>query len=112
MPRDLTDLEARVKPEVFSLAGLITWLETQPPKKTYCYMDSGACLLHQYFTAMGVPVAGVGGHHWRDRGGNLHPFEDGTADFNSVSVLEPRTFGAALKRARKLAGIGAMLGGR
>ena len=36
------------KPEVFSLEGLIAWLEVQDKDKAYCYLDADHCLMGQY----------------------------------------------------------------
>jgi hypothetical protein len=86
-----------VKADPFSLDNLIAWLEKQPAKKTYCFMDSGACLLGQYYIAMGCEKVVIGGMsvtldgHWQEM----------PDDFSDIPAEYPRTFGAALKRARK-----------
>lgn len=90
------------KPDVFSLEGLIAWLETQDPATEYCYHKNGDCLLHRYFRNNGIamPVGhGVGGTF-------IH-----TADFRRIDLseelaavprCEPHTYAAALDRARAL----------
>lgn len=88
--------EVKTKPDVFSLASLIAWLEKQPATNEYCYMDTGLCLLGRYFTAMGFENVLVGG---------TTVDHDGIRDAPLPEVLQkiaegfPRTFGAALERA-------------
>lgn len=85
------------KPDVFSLAGLIAWLETMPGAARYDYEDcSGACLLAQYLQ-----------HHneWPKYDfckAYGHMADIGGADVlqNSVAAPKPWTYGAALARAR------------
>jgi hypothetical protein len=83
-----------------ALLGLIVWLENQPADKIYCYEDSGRCLAAQYRAAIGEKYIPPGADlsilrlpksEW--------PFTDILED---VAVKKPRTFGAALKRARSL----------
>lgn len=104
MPLDQTNWkpETETKPDAFSLEGLIAWLETQPPETKYDYCDSGACLLHQYFTANGVPVFCVSATNWYTDGADHYRLHILPKKFNDVSVGRPRTFGAALSRARAL----------
>lgn len=83
-----------------SLASLIAWLERQPARKTYNYICNGHCLLAQYFTAMGyqnIVMLSRQFIHGRDTLVDLPPH------FNSIAINEPRTFGGALRRARKFA---------
>lgn len=91
------------KPDVFSLEGLIAWLETQDAEVAYCYHDSGRCLHGRYLTAIGISFSGVGGDYWRSHDGAKHPLPggDGTNYLHVASRL-PYTFGAALERARDL----------
>ncbi len=91
MPFDSKDF-VETKPDVFSLEGLIAWLETQDPATTYCWVDGGHCLLAQYAKAVGstylkVTVGLNGGRHGEPDG---------------IAILRPWTYGAALERARKL----------
>lgn len=88
--------KTETKPDVFSLESLIAWLETMPAKKEYDYWDcKGACLYGQYTAGHDVP--------WKDSG---HYDQRGTArgDFSEtvyeIAIESPRTFGAALSRAR------------
>ncbi len=98
MPLDGTNYET----EVFSLAGLVAWLEKQNPETEYQYTDCGGCLLHQYFVASGInmPVGwGMGGSTWYDFN---HHRSDLPEHFDGVSLRDPHTFGAALTRAKAL----------
>lgn len=52
---------AETKPDVFSLDGLIAWLEKQPPETEYNFKDTRDCLLCRYFRAMGLGDVRVGG---------------------------------------------------
>lgn len=87
---------------VFSLQGLIAWLETQPPDKRYWYLSKKHCLLAQYFRAHGLhyqqpcPFSSMLGLRERD-------VRD---DMESVGAGRPWKFGAALSRARALLGKG------
>jgi hypothetical protein len=86
------------KPDVFSLESLIAWLEKQPADGVYCYLDNGGCLLHKYFTAMGVAkLDWVGGYNLHLNAGTAIPL---TEAFEDISANLPHTFGAALIRAR------------
>lgn len=81
-----------VKPEVFSLPGLIAWLETQDPQQRYEYENcEGRCLIGQYLAARGVPWG------WR----SYDAFVDADARMR-IANRRPMTFGAALSRARQL----------
>lgn len=89
--------EAQTQPVIFSLANLIAWLETMPAKETYCYLDSGECLLAQYFRASGKS-ASLG--HTTVVFDGVMPVHQIPRSFQDVATGRPRTFGAALKRAR------------
>lgn len=95
--------ETTTKPDVFSLQGLIAWLEKQPADRVYCYADTGHCLLAQYFVASGFgPEVAVGAGNFSERvngrWGRCRHYSDALDD---IAVKKPRTFGAALERARK-----------
>lgn len=92
------------KADPFSLESLIAWLEKQPAGRTYNFWDGtlmgnchGACLLHQYLVAQGLPkilypqIASIKKLEWDKE---LQHF---------VASPTPQTFGAALDRARALA---------
>jgi len=98
----LYDPKWEIKTDPFSLDGLIAWLEKQPAAKTYCYMDTGGCLLHQYFTACGREVDGVGGTYIDFTDGTTWELSKSFAKVaqGKVGVTNRHTFGAALERAR------------
>ena len=95
MPLDSTNyLAPETKPDVFSLEGLIAWLEAQPPETSYDWEDcSGGCLIGVYYMHHGLP------QHGYDRvfGRNLMEYSRVCS-----SVSGPTTYGAALSRARAL----------
>ena len=90
---------AETKADPFELSTLIAWLEKQPTEKTYCFMDNGGCLLAQYFTEQGFKEVSMGGTHIV-HGPNRGDYQDLPPHMSSIAVGNPRTFGAALKRAR------------
>ena len=93
-----------VKADPFSLESLIAWLEKQPADKTYCYVESNACLLSQYFSEkMGEAICIVPEGYRRAVEGLT--YKSYPAIFNAVArgTTEWKwTFGAALSRARAL----------
>ena len=56
--------EVQTKPDMFSLAGLIAWLETQDLDTKYTYDDPRACLICRYFGAMGFKRVSCDSHGW------------------------------------------------
>lgn len=96
------------KPDVFSLAGLIAWLEKQPPEREYNFFDcDGTCLLHQYLDAQGHQWPGFGSVAKPDgpyrRLGDIKVGPGPTDDIDlKVASKFPWTYGAALIRARAL----------
>ena len=94
--------EQQAKADPFKLETLIAWLEKQPGKKAYNYCDISNCLLSQYFQAQGFDAAQTGGHGqlaW----GSPRQYAKWPAEWIVIPEDMPRTFGAALERARKLA---------
>jgi len=103
------------KADVFTLAGLIAWLETMPPNGEYdFYCKTGKCLLDQYLASHGLPGFASGYDHvgWR----NYHRLacillnsdDVGSSDIannvgRDIANSVPMTFGAALARARAFA---------
>lgn len=82
-----------VSPEIFSLDGLIAWLEAQNPATNYVWSSSkGECLISLY-------LFGVGKHGLID----FVEFNKNTDADYLIAYDEPHTFGAALSRARKIA---------
>lgn len=88
-----------VKADPFSMDRVVQWLETKPADETYCYVDGGACLIHQYLTHAGIPVDRVWscGDYTARRGS---PRIKTSRELWRVSANKPHTFGAALERAR------------
>jgi hypothetical protein len=92
------------KPDVFSLDGLIAWLEKQPGEREYDYCSSPDCLLTRYFASHGVD-------HTPPTPGKLTTscIYGGRSIYNSpmhtAARHAPWTFGAALQRARDLAAL-------
>lgn len=82
--------------EIGSLCSVIAWLEKQPPQESYQWIFPQHCLMGQYFRAMGVPEDDI-----RDR--SLASTSEGSP-LNKVALIDPFTFGAALKRARAALG--------
>ena len=94
--------EQQTKADPFTVGALISWLEQQPAEKTYCYADSGGCLLHQYYTFLGFENVGVAGFgRWRYGVHRAHDeYQHSPDGFWEIARSHPRTFGAALERAR------------
>lgn len=88
--------EQQTETGVPSLPGLIAWLETKDPAARYQWARcDGTCLIHQYLTSIGAELTD-GTHddcnYFRAQGG--YP--------SGIAVKSPRTFGAALERAREV----------
>lgn len=101
--------EVEIKADPLSLEGLIAWLERKPADQEYDFLDNANCLNAQYFKARGFPLFSCGTisfAYWRKKHFLwLFPYKTMTEvafpmAFNVVAVKEPRTFGAALERAR------------
>jgi hypothetical protein len=88
--------KVQTKPDVFSLEGLIAWLEKQPAERTYCFEDNGGCLLAQYYLSQGYSQVGIGGTSVT-LDGKYRQMPDA---FSDIPADHPRTFGGALSRAR------------
>ena len=87
-----------LKPDVMSMEGLVNWLEQQPASRKYEYYDHRNCLVAQYLKTSGHGnpfVYSMG--RWQDNDGIDRAFP---LMFDDVAVNHPRTFGAALKRAK------------
>lgn len=100
MPLDQTNWkqDTETKPDVFSLEGLIAWLERQPAEIEYDFVDcKGGCLIGLYASGMGQPdITAPDGFY------AIHDyFADRDITYH-VSTQIPWTFGAALSRARAL----------
>jgi hypothetical protein len=102
MPFDMTPVET--KPDVFSLEGLIAWLEKQRPDIGCRYEYAGECLIGQYIAGHGgtlvCPGAKMGFYRLAD--GRKLSIDLAGHPFHLVARDRPNTFGAALTRARQL----------
>lgn len=100
MPFDPTPIET--KHDVFSLEGLIAWLEKQPADVSYVWSDTsdcnGGCLIHRYLRDNDADPT------W-DYGKFAECLGERTMDIK-VAMPQPWTYGAALARARALQGVG------
>lgn len=90
-----------LKPDVMSMESLVDWLEKKPSKETYEYCDHRGCLVAQYLTEQGyqnVFAYSMGSFSH----GRIDEYNDAKFPkaFDDVAVVEPRTFGAALGRAK------------
>ena len=92
--------QAETKADPLTLPALIAWLEQQPSEATYCYYSTGHCLIAQYLQAAGLAKS-VGGHSFTPLGGG--PRQNIPENFSDIAWDSPRTFGAALNRARAAA---------
>lgn len=78
-----------------ALRDFIGWLETKPARKRYEYTDPRNCAIGQYKQARGLPDVAV----------LFSPFTTGWHHCEwlwNIVASHPRTFGAALDRARKV----------
>lgn len=83
-----------VKVDVFSVAGLAAWLETQEGATEYDFHNcDGLCLLDQYLTA-----SGQAGRYLKLALLEVAPF----FNLGDLACAEPWTYGAALDRCRAL----------
>jgi hypothetical protein len=88
--------KSEVKADPFSLESLIAWLEKQPATKRYDWENcDGGCLIGLYGQAHGISWDAM---QRVDDGGDS-PYSKLTP--GGIAFRYPRTFGAALKRARK-----------
>lgn len=98
MPFDSTP-QVEVVPDVCSVAALAVWLSKQDPATAYSFLNSGTCLLTQYFAAHGgVLIRELGRIGYEVAGkdvGSTHPVF-------RVAGVQPWTYGAALARALSL----------
>lgn len=91
----------QTKADPLSLESLIAWLEQQPADKTYCFLDTGRCLIATYFQAKNIAKS-VGGVTFLPLGSKVRRKIPDC--FNEVAEFTPFTYGAALERARALRG--------
>lgn len=93
----LYDPKWEQKTDPQSLEALTSWLEQQPADKTYCYTDQGRCLAAQYHRHISVEYQPEIVFFTASKS---DPFE---YIIEWIGVKHPRTFGAALERARAIA---------
>jgi hypothetical protein len=109
MPFDLSpEFETEVKPDVFSLAGLIAWLEKQNPAQTYPHYSAFDCVFCRWLTAETGKQIIYGG----DNSYGFGAFQKGDLNWREVfpaaryekliARTGPFTYGAALSRAQEL----------
>jgi len=87
---------------IFSVPGLIVWLEGQDPETEYNYVDSDDCLLCRYFRARGVSLRDyepMGSVDWSDKDGYDHDLPE---ELDNISVSGEHNYGAALARAKEM----------
>lgn len=105
-----TKKEGEAQTALPSLAGLILWLETQPPDQTYPWFQSKDCMVCRYFKAIGYPLPWEA-HRVKKRAIRFHEIFGARDDFDWLLKRYQAvgngdgewTYGAALKRARALA---------
>ncbi len=88
------------KYDVHSIESLIQWLKGKDPAEYYCYTNNRGCLLAQYYKAKGFKRVGVDAHSLCHGFFNRTRLPDG---FDFIALEHPRSFGAALQRAREYA---------
>lgn len=95
-----SDYQTEQQDEVFSLRGLIAWLEKQPAWQRYDFMCN-QCMFGRYFTEKtGRPIRCIGTATVTFHDGTRRMLPDG---WNDVAQAEPHAYGKALSRARSLA---------
>lgn len=89
-----------------STEALVTWLKKKPANGRYLYSQHNACVLYQYLSAAGLPVASVRPEEWLDTEGKRHLLPRGwehvANGFDQFGHPKRTTFGFALKRAEAL----------
>jgi hypothetical protein len=97
------------KPEDLTIESVVKWLEKQPSNRAYDYRNAYGCLAQQYnksigreypvlqlakqLRADGLPLI-MGEVEYR-----LSPFDK---KLENIAKQQPRTFGAALERAKQM----------
>jgi hypothetical protein len=87
------------KADQLTLPALIAWLEKQPADEEYCYVDAGRCLAAQYHQSIGLPYTSAPFDASRS---SYPPNEPFGSRLERIGYDSPRTFGAALERARAI----------
>lgn len=102
MPFDGKDFQQVTKPDVFSLEGLIAWLEKRPADGAYDWWSRSNCMLCQYLASHGLPAAYPEKEDGSKARRNYKKLAYGQMRITGVAMYAPRTYGAALTRARAL----------
>jgi hypothetical protein len=94
-----------VTADPFKRSTLIAWLERKNPTEVYCYIDTGKCLMCQYFADHGYQDLIMNSRGFDSRGNKFTPLPEHFDDIASGAMRDLTdknhfTFGAALKRAR------------
>lgn len=90
----------KTKANPLSVGGLVAWLERQPAETRYFFSDPENCLIAQYLTTSGYVAVGVGGFTFSHGYHNRRRHEKLPSGFTDIAAAFPRTYGAALERAR------------
>lgn len=94
-PKWLDETAPVTKPDVFSIEALVAWLEKRSGDKAYDFHNcDGECLIGQYMTACGLPWKSI---RYQDVCAKMF---GGDGYHAPILTGVPRTFGAALERAR------------
>lgn len=85
---------------LFDNRAFIDWLAAQDPEQSYDYISCRGCLIAQYLHCRGFPHAFVDSDraYLRRYGLDRRVLPPG---WNDIAEAKPRTFGAALARARE-----------
>ncbi len=84
-------------PELFSLDGLIQWLEKQQPDTPYTWASCDHCLIANYLRDHGHSYSDYTRKYYDEWSGEDHCFYQGT-----IAIPDPQTYGGALERAREV----------
>ena len=84
--------------ENLSIENYIDWLDQQPPEDEYIYDDTRGCLNYKFLSSMGHSLKFVTVHYWMDETCEMRSMPEHMIE---VPVGHPRTYGAALERAKE-----------
>ena len=84
-------------PELFSLDGLIRWLEKQRSETPYCWASCEHCLIANYLRDHGHGYSDYTRKYYNEWGGKDRCFYQG-----AIAIPDPQTYGGALQRAREI----------
>jgi len=94
--------------QIFSVLGLVAWLEQQDPETEYNYFNRDDCLLCRYFRARGVPLNDtwpLSAEYWTDKFGKEHlltkELDEISSGCCSSNLSHPHCYGAALARGKE-----------